>query len=221
MLFPRRQIGYCPGQKGNSQILLGKTISHDKRALLHDHKTVSKSLRIDSDVALSLSHMARKLGVSESEYVSKALRRDILVEPLLQNIGGIGVSRALFMEMISRTDPTSLEIVASEIVKNNFPLALESLGMDLSLASINHFLKFVLEPIGWFKLERVAHADSCEFKFFHNYNYRWSRFLKACLVTMFEMIHEVPEIILLDRIVKLKLSKNSSIIETEQYEMIV
>jgi hypothetical protein len=97
--------------------------------------------------------------VSESEYVSKVLRRDILVEPLLQNIGGIGVSRALFNEMISRTDPTSLEILASEIVRNNFPLALESLGLDQNLASINHFLKNVLEPIGWFKAEMVVNAD--------------------------------------------------------------
>ena len=163
--------------------------------------------------------MARELHVSESEYVSKVLRRDILVEPLLQNIGGIGVSRALFNEMISRTDPTSLEILASEIVRNNFPLALESLDLDQSQASINHFLKNVLEPIGWFKAEMGVNADSYEFKFFHNYNYRWSRFLKSCLMTMFEMIHQEPEIIMFDRLVKLRLPRDSPTVSYEEYEL--
>src|SRR5205814_812841 len=103
-----------------------------------------------------------------------------------------------------------LEILASEIVRNNFTLALESLGLDQSLPSINHFLKSVLEPIGWFKVEMEVQPDGYEFKFFHNYNYRWSRFLKSCLSTMFDLIHEAPEITLLDRVVKLKLSKNHS-----------
>jgi hypothetical protein len=187
---------------------------------LHDHKTVSKSLRIDSDVALSLSRTARKLHLSESEYVSKVLRRDILVEPLLQNIGGIGVSRALFNEMISRADPTALEILAYELVRNNFPLALESLGLELNLNSISHFLKNVLEPIGWFRIERVAQQDFYEFKFFHNYNYRWSRFLKSCLSSIFELIHEDPEILMFDRVVKLRLPKNSQLTWNEESELI-
>ncbi len=189
---------------------------------MHDHKTVSKSFRIDSDVASALSRTARKLRVSESEYISRALRRDILVEPLLQNIGGIGVSRALFNEMISRADPVSLEILASEIARNNFPLALESLELDFSLSSVYHFLKYVLEPIGWFRMEMVSLADCYEFKFFHNYNYRWSRFLRSCLATIFELIRESPEITLSDRVVKIKLPKKPLTMGNQEFaELIV
>ena len=189
---------------------------------MHDHKTVSKSFRIDSDVALALSKTARKLRVSESEYISRALRRDILVEPLLQNIGGIGVSRALFNEMISRADPISLELLASEVVKNNFPLALESLGLEASLSSIHHFLKYVLEPIGWFRMEMGPSSEYYhELKFFHTYNYRWSRFLKACLVTIFELIRESPEITVSDRVVKVKLPKKPLAEWAKEFELTV
>ena len=131
------------------------------------------------------------------------------MEPLIRTIGGIGVSRALFQEIISRTDPTSLALLGSEISRNNVPLSFELLGLELNLSSVRLFMKEVLQEIGWFKMETISTEDYCEFKLFHNYNIHWSVFLESCLSSIFEFIHEVPEIAISERVVKLRLSRKS------------
>jgi hypothetical protein len=153
--------------------------------------------------------MAKSLGMTDNEYVSKVLRRDLMMDSLNRNISGIGVSKTLFREIIYRTDPNALEILASETARNNFSVALESLGWDLSLSSLNRFLKEVLETLGWFQMEMISSENDLEFKLFHDCNYRWSVFLRACLLSMFELIHEHPEIQISDRFVKVRITKSS------------
>jgi len=159
--------------------------------------------------------------MTESDYVSKMLKRDLLLEPLLQNIDGIGMSRPLFQNILSRTDPTSLDLLGAEIAKNNVPLAFELLGLDYTLSSVNRFMEAVLQTMGWFKMETIQSESFYEFKLYHHYNLRWSVFLKSCLLTIFEFIHEQPTIELSERVVKVRLSKKLSPDSEMRFELLI
>ena len=109
-----------------------------------------KAFRLDPNTAMLLCETAKRLGVSETEYVSKMLKRDLILEPLIQNIGGIGLSRGLFQGIISRTDSNSLEILGFEIAKDNLRFAFELLGLELNFTSVIRFMEEVLQANGWF-----------------------------------------------------------------------
>jgi hypothetical protein len=174
-----------------------------------------KAFRLDPNTAVLLCETAKRLGVSETEYVSKMLKRDLMLEPLIQNIGGIGLSRALFQGIISRTDSNSLEILGFEIAKDNLRFAFELLGLELNFTSVIRFMKEVLQANGWFKMESLTADAYLEFRLIHNYNYRWSVFLRSCLSSMFEFIPEEPTFVISDRVVKLKLLREP-ILDLEQ-----
>jgi hypothetical protein len=148
------------------------------------------------------------------------LKRDLILESLIQNFDGIAVSRGLFQEILSRTDPTSLELVGSEITKNNVPLAFDLLGLDFTLDSVSYFLKEVLESMRWFRMETIQNEAFYEFRLYHHYNIRWSFFLKSCLMTIFEFIHEEPAIDVSERVVKLRLSRKPLLNSNQRFEML-
>jgi len=69
-------------------------------------------------------------------------------------------------------------------------------------------MREVLETLGWFKVEMVTSETHLDFKLFHKFNKKWSLFLKCLLSTMFEMVHERLEIVISDRLVKLRFSRD-------------
>jgi hypothetical protein len=166
-----------------------------------------------------LARESKKLGVSESAFVSKMLKRDLLIWPLVQNLEGIGLSRSLFQEIISRMDSISLEILGSEIARRNLPIVFDLLGWDLNLTSIFRFMKEILEAIGWFKIEFSSSENHFECRIIHNYGYRWSMFLKSCLSSMFEFIRSDLEIAISEKAVKLRIAKRPSFDKVEGYEL--
>ena|ERR1700730_2904330 len=179
-------------------------------------KSVTKTFRFDSDLAAKLSKVSRKLGMSENEYVSRRLENSVIMDPLLQNIDGIGVSRILFQEIISQTNFTAFEILASEIVRNNLELALDSLDLEMTPSSVIRFMQDVLQTLGWFKMETASSAAYFDFKLFHKLNLKWSSFLKSMLLSMFELVHETPEIVVSDKVVKVRVPKETSYARIEK-----
>ncbi len=169
---------------------------------------------------MRLSKTARNLGMSENEYVIKRLSTFIILEPLLQNMGGIWLSNPLFQEIISQLDPTPLQILASEIAINNVPLVFDLLDYDLSSASIIRFMKEILETLGWFKMETLVSETFLDYKLFHKFNKKWSLFVKCLLLSMFEMVHENPEIIFSDKVVKIRVLQKISGHSDEEYELV-
>jgi hypothetical protein len=162
---------------------------------------------MDPVLASEISKTARKLGVSESDYVSKVLSIDIMLKPLSQKIDGIAVSKILFQRIISQLNSTSLEIIASEIAQKNAPYAFELLGLELNQDSLIWFLREILQNMSWFSLEEVEFETYKEYKLFHTLDGRWSLFLKSCLNSLFKLIHEKPDIVLSERVVRIAIQK--------------
>jgi hypothetical protein len=171
--------------------------------------TTSRTYRFESELAARVSKMASKLGVSDNEYVNRSLNRSVIMDSLLQNIDGIGVSMSLFMELISQANPVKLEILGSEIASNNFALALDSLHLEMNASSAIHFMQ-VLQLFGWFKMETVSSQDHLDFVLYHKLNLKWSTFLKSLLQTMFQLVHERPEITISSKVLKMRFSKEAS-----------
>jgi hypothetical protein len=69
------------------------------------------------------------------------------------------------------------------------------------------FLKEVLQSMGWFTIEELQYETYSEMKLFHNYNHKWSLFLRSCMLSLYREIHEEPEITITERLVKLRLVK--------------
>jgi hypothetical protein len=105
----------------------------------------------------------------------------------------------IFFLSFSRPDPLSLELIASEIVRSNLPLAFEILDLDVTPDSLIHFLDDVLQNFGWFTLEKNRSKVFLDFKLFHKFNQEWSLFLKHLLLNMFELVDVRPEIVISDR----------------------
>ena len=130
------------------------------------------------------------------------------------------MSRGLFQEILSRTNPSSLELLGSEITKNNVPLAFDLLGLDFTLDSVCYFLKEVLDSMRWFKMEMTQNEAFYEFRLYNYYNIRWSFFLKSCLTTIFEFIHLEPAIDVSERVVKLRLSRKFLLNSNQRFEIL-
>jgi hypothetical protein len=171
--------------------------------------TTTRTYRFESELATRVSKMATGLGLSENEYVKRALYKAVIMDSLLRNFDGIGLSIPLFMEFISQSNSIRLEIMGSEIASNNFSLALDSLHLELNASSAVRFVE-VLQILGWFKMETVSSQDHLDFVLCHKLNLKWSAFLKGVLQTVFQLVHETPEIAISSKVVKIRFSTQVS-----------
>ena len=147
-----------------------------------------KSFRLESDLVLLLSRTVQLSETTESKYVSVALRKQLTVEPLVQNFGRITFSETLFRNLLGQTNSDGLQILATEMAKESVPFALELLGLELTLSSLEWFMREVLQRCGWFKLETMNSEIDREFKLVHNYGQRWSLFLRSYFSSSFELV---------------------------------
>ncbi len=176
---------------------------------MSSNKTVMKSFRMSPNLAAQLSKAARKLGISETDYISKLLLKSMTLEPMYRKIGGIGMSKSLFQRIINQLDQSTLEIIASEIAQNNAPYAFELLDLELNQTSMIWFLREVLQNLEWFTFEELEHESIIELKLFHSFDEKWSLFLKSCLTSLFRLVHAEPEITTSERLVRVMLRKKS------------
>ena len=173
---------------------------------MEGNRTTTKSFRLTRELAATLSRTSLRLNLTETQYVSNCLRKLLTMEPLFQNIGVVTMSQTLFQRIIGQIDHEGIEILGSEVAEEEIPTVFESLGMNNSLSSFEDFMKVVLEPWGWFKME-TARIDlyQHELKLFHNGGLKWSEFLKYYLVSAFEGITKRhPEISISSRVVVVK-----------------
>jgi len=173
-------------------------------------RTRSKTYRFETKLTERISKTAQKLRIGENAYVSQRLSRSITSDTLLQNIDGIGISKDLFQGLISLISNSEIDLLAAKVARNNLPIALESFELDMTPSSVLWFMQEVLQTLGWFRMETVSNEDCFEFKLFHKLNMNWSLFLRSILTAMFSMTREMPEIAVMDRIVKIKFSRQIS-----------
>ncbi len=173
---------------------------------MEGNRTTTKSFRLTQELAALLSKTSLRLNVTETEYVSKYLKKLLTMEPLFQYLGVVAMSQTLFQRIISQTNHEGIEILGSEVAEEEIPSVFELLGMGKSLSSLEDFMKGVLEPWGWFKMETVRiDLHRRELKLFHNGGLKWSEFLRYYLMSASERItKQRPEISISNRVVVVK-----------------
>ena len=92
--------------------------------------------------------------------------------------------------------------------------------MELDHSSIIRFLKEVLQNLGWFSIEETRDESHIQLKLFHNYDRKWSIFLRSCLLSLFELVDEVPEFAISERLVKLTTQRNILERSSSQLELL-
>jgi hypothetical protein len=170
----------------------------------------TRTHRFDPDLIVKISKVAKLQGLSENEYVNRSMYRAVIMDLLLRNIDGIGVSLLLFSDLIAQANLNTLEVHASELVSKNFLIALTSLGYENNSSSVIRFMQEVLQILGWFRMERVNSENLIDFHLYHKVNQKWSAFLKSLFMSIFDQVHEKPEITISDKMVRLRFSKESS-----------
>ena len=178
-------------------------------------KTVMKSFRLNSRVADSLSKISHQRKFSESSYVSKLLESSLKADVLFQFGEGIRLNEPLFQSIISSTNATSLEFLASEFAGEIIPYSFELLELESSLSSLEYFLCEILQECGWFKVDVKIEEECHELKFIHRFGPRWSIFLKSFLNTALEKtLHTRAEVVALGRIVKVHIPRENCELST-------
>ncbi len=161
-----------------------------------------KSFRLDCDLATALSRCAETRQLTETTLVSNILEEAIRFEPLVQNIGGLGLSKPVFTKILAQTNLDGLEIAAAECARENVPVIFHLLELEKTTASLDFFLKKILEGWGWFKADTKIKNGNYTAKIVHDYGLMWSIFLKSYMTDAFELvIKERPQFEVTDRTV--------------------
>src|SRR5208337_1273349 len=117
-------------------------------------------------------------------------------QTLIDNIDCIGLDNELCREILALANSTGIEILAAEAAKEEVPFVFELLALEPTLASLDWYMREVLQTLGWFKMETILQSDTCvELRLLHKYGSKWSLFLKNYLSSAFEIImRERPQI---------------------------
>lgn len=163
-----------------------------------------KSFRLSTRLTALLSKTSLRLKVTETQYVSNVLEKLLTMEPLFQNMGVMALNQRLFQRIIALADREGIEILASEIAAEEIPVVFELLGFEWSQSSLERFMKEVLEPWGWFRMEIVETGLHRDLKLFHKFGSKWSTFLAYYLMSAFQSItRQHPDISIVGNVVKL------------------
>lgn len=183
-----------------------------------NHKPVIKTFRLDFELTRILSKTSRKMGMSESAYVSKVLSSCLRTEPLNQNIELMRLSSILLQRILANIDPNRFEILASEVAKEIVPFAFDLLNLHPTTSSLNYYMYEILQDWGWFKMETTKVNLGYEIKLLHHYGPKWSLFLKYYLSSAYQSIlmREPPNIITTDRVVKIHMFRSDSMEQEEE-----
>jgi predicted transcriptional regulator len=155
-------------------------------------KTVVKSIRISSSLDERLEAVSRRRNITESAYLSDALQRQILLEPITPALEGIFVERRMFRLIVSLANRESIEILGAEIARHDLPFALELLALPQRRESLLMFLsEITADSWHWFKIGLNPRGET-RILLYHNFGINWSLFLKSYIVEAFALVSEPP-----------------------------
>ena len=143
--------------------------------------------------------------MTESAYLSEALHKLILVEPITPALDGITVEGRIFRSIVSLANEESMEILGAEIAKRDIPFVFDLLGLPATMESLVVFLNEIAGDCWhWFKASPI----SDRILLYHEYGMGWSVFLKAFLVESFSLISSpAPNISVSERLLKAEISR--------------
>jgi hypothetical protein len=155
-------------------------------------KTVIKSIRVDFSLEKRLAEASKKRNITESAYVSGALRRELMVEPLLPAFEGITIERSTFCSILALANRAAVDILGTEVARRNIPLELDSVEPQLRRQLLFAFLADVAADCWhWFKIG-LSQEGEARILLYHQFGINWSLFLKSFLLEGFAMVSNTP-----------------------------
>lgn len=155
-------------------------------------KTVIKSLRISSSLEERLEAFSKRRNMTESAYLSGALHRQVLLEPITPAFEGITIESNTFRSIVCLAKRESIELLGAEVAKRDLLFALELFDLPQIKDSLLVFLREIAaDSWHWFKIGMNPRADR-RILLYHNFGMNWSLFLSAFLVEAFALLSEAP-----------------------------
>jgi hypothetical protein len=162
------------------------------RAAATSGKTVIKSIRVDSSLEKRLAAVSRKRKITESAYVSGALRRELAIEPLSPAFDGITIERDAFRSMIEPANREAIDLLGAEVARRDIPLVFDLLDLQFQKQSILAFLGDISADCWhWFKIGLNPEGET-RVVLYHQFGMNWSIFLKSFIVEAFALVSEEP-----------------------------
>lgn len=170
-------------------------------------KTVIKSIRVDSSLERRLAMVSKKRRVTESAYVSAALRKELATEPLSPAFDGITIERDAFRSIMQLADREAIDMLGAEVAKRDVPLAFDLLDLQLQKQSIWIVLSDVAaDSWHWFKIGLNSKGET-RVVLYHQFGMNWSLFLKSFLIETFALVSDAPpRITVTETLVKINLA---------------
>jgi hypothetical protein len=168
-------------------------------------KTVIKSIRMSSTLEERLAAVCRRRNITESAYLSEALDRQILLEPITPALEGITIEMKMLRSIVSLADRESVVMLGAEAAKRDLPFALDLLDLPLRKESLLVFLREIAADCWhWFRVGLNPKSET-RVLLYHHLGMNWSQFLNSFLVEAFTQAPEAPPtMIVTERLVKIE-----------------
>jgi hypothetical protein len=182
------------------------------RAAATGAKTVIKSIRVDSSLERRLAAVSKKKNMTESAYVSGALRKELTIEPLSPAFDGITIERVAFRSIIDLANREAIDLLGAEVARRDIPLVFDLLDLKVQKRSVLDFLNDIAADCWhWFKIGLNPEGET-RIVLYHQFGLKWSFFLKSFIVEAFALVSEAPpRITVTETVVKVDWSGNAGL----------
>ncbi len=151
-------------------------------------KTDTRTFRFGLDTLVWLADAARHAEVSVNEIVNKALRRRLIVDPLIPTFHGISLDSGTMNCLLAAANRNALEMGASDFAQRDVPAALRLYKTRHRPLEFRDFLTMVLAEAGqWFNVEGSDNGTH-QLTLHHTYGLKWSRYVKSYTTSAYSTI---------------------------------
>jgi len=146
-----------------------------------------KAYRLEEKLISSIESAAKRLHTSENMYVIQALTKASMFDSLIPAFGRIALGRDAFSAIVSTSNPDSLEVDGFAIGRENYSVVREILeSLDRKLTFIQFLVEVLAEQGEWFKVEGNVTENAERITIRHEYNEKWSIFLKSYILGAYD-----------------------------------
>jgi hypothetical protein len=143
-----------------------------------NQKFVHVSLRMSRETKAKLKAEAEQRGISFNNLTNQIIQRHVAFDRIVEKVGGIPLSRALFESMLNQVSIEGMEAIGKELGPKLIRQAFKILGFSYDLESL---IKTYFEPLstysGWYSFSVSRTGQERRLLFEHNHGQKWSAFL--------------------------------------------
>jgi hypothetical protein len=151
----------------------------------HPNKSTYLSLRLPTDVKLSLDADSKKEQVNVNMLVNRLLAKHVSFDRIADQLDMVPINRALLCGLVEGCPQDIIEQLGKELGPRVAKHTFSYLGRETTL---DNLIEAYIEPMGlhskWFVFSAAMENSKKRLVFKHSYGEKWSRFLSQYLVAM-------------------------------------